>query len=152
MRKPGVVIAILFAAGAIAGVLLYNIAGSDDPDDVPEADGVLIDYERSGGFAGTYSHLVIEDDGTGTLDTEQGPSPEKNSEQIDLTDAELDELEDLVSDVDWGDLESEYMRGGVADAYMYVLIHDGVQVTTMDAAIPDELQPLISHLSGIIDS
>jgi hypothetical protein len=108
---------------------------------------VLIEYRRTGGFAGFDDHLVIYKDGSAVL-TRQDQQSEFSID----TDTML-RLQDLFSQADFSDLRSEYTPDRqVADVFEYVISYQGKRVRAMDTAVPPKLMPVIQALNQIIDT
>jgi Emfourin len=96
-----------------------------------------INFERTGGFMGM--HLAVE------VTTETLPPAEAN------------ELETLVDSAHFFDLPSSFKPStGGADRYQYKLtVERGDQfhtVETSESATPENLQPLIEHLTKVARS
>lgn len=109
--------------------------------------GPLIEYRRSGGFAGSNDRLVIEEDGRAIVT--------RNGRQIEFTvDAEtLEQLEAVFQEADYASLRREYLPAEQRSDYLdYVIAYKGQRVHTMDTAVPDELWPVIQSLNQIMDS
>jgi hypothetical protein len=107
----------------------------------------LVEYRRSGGIAGRDERLVVQTDGTARV-SRRGAV---------MSDFEMDadslaQLRSLLESIEFSSLRAEYLppRTG-ADLFEYVVVYRGRKVRTMDTAIPSELQPLISFLSGLLN-
>jgi hypothetical protein len=108
--------------------------------------GMLVEYHRSGGFAGLDDHLVIMEDGESILT--------RKSERYEFS---LDRdtvagLQSLFKDAAFSQLGTESLpsRQG-ADLFEYVVTYEGHTVRTMDGAVPPSLQPILEALDQIVE-
>jgi hypothetical protein len=108
--------------------------------------GMLVEYRRSGGFAGLDDHLVIMEDGESILT--------RRSERYEFS---LDRdtvggLQSLFEDAAFSQLGRESLpsRQG-ADLFEYVVTYEGHTVRTMDGAVPPSLQPILDALAQIVE-
>ena len=139
MRKRSL-ISTLTILLTLATLAACASASSSSPD-------VLIEYRRTGGFAGFDDHLVIYKDGNAILTRQEQQS------EFSISPDTLLHLEDLFSQADFSDLRSEYTPDRqVADVFEYVISYQGKRVRAMDTAIPPELFPLIQALNQIVDT
>lgn len=108
---------------------------------------VLLEYRRTGGFAGFDDHLVIYTDGSAVLTRQDRQS------EFPIAPESMQQLQDLISQADFGDLHREYLpERQSADVFEYIISYQGKSVRTMDTAIPPELIPLIHALNEIVDT
>ncbi len=113
------------------------------PADVPT--GPLIDYQRSGGFAGLQDHLVIQVDGSAQL-TRKGAE-----RRFSLSQAELEQLTAALEKARFAELREEYLPSTQgADLFDYVVTFRGHRVHTQDTAVPEALRPALNALNEII--
>ncbi len=96
-----------------------------------ERQPVLITYERSGGIAGITRSVTLSTD--------------------DLTEDRAAELRRLIDDAGFFDLPEEIAGdGSVADDFTYVIVVESgsnvASVTAADAAVPEDLRPLLDWL------
>lgn len=107
---------------------------------------VLVVYGRSGGFVGLDEQLVIDNSGQATL-------TRRTEETLFQVDSEsLDQLRQALADASFSQLDKTYLpevQG--ADRIEYSISYDGHTVRTMDGAVPEEVQPIISILNQIIE-
>lgn len=107
----------------------------------------LIEYRRSGGFAGWDDHLVVEKNGEAILT--------RKSERYEFTlDSDtINHLQTLFEEAKFSQLRKEYLpsRQG-SDLFEYVVIYKGHTVRTMDGAVPPSLQPILEALNQIVES
>jgi hypothetical protein len=110
---------------------------------------VLVDYQRSGGFAGFTDHLVIDNEGHSTLQRKNGAF------EFNLSAADLQQLRELFQQADFFNLADEYLPDNTgADLFTYIISY-GVSgrehtVRTMDTAVPSALMPVIIQLDKIV--
>jgi hypothetical protein len=108
---------------------------------------VLIEYRRTGGFAGFDDHLVIYTNGDAVLTRQDQQS------EFSISPDSMLKLQDLFSQADFGDLRREYLpERQSADVFEYVISYQGKSVRSVDTAIPPELIPLIQALNEIVDT
>ncbi len=107
----------------------------------------LIEYRRSGGFAGWDDHLVVEKDGEAVLT--------RKSERFEFTlnSDTTNRLQTLFEEAEFSQLRKEYLpsRQG-SDLFEYVVAYKGHTVRTMDGAVPASLQPILEALNQIVES
>ncbi|MCZ7575160.1 MAG: hypothetical protein M5U01_41960 [Ardenticatenaceae bacterium] len=107
----------------------------------------LIEYRRSGGFAGLDDHLVIQEDGKAILTRKTGRS------EFVLDDATMNQLRVLFDEAEFSKLRREYLpRRKGSDLFEYVMTHKGHTVRTLDTAVPESLQPILKVLNQIVES
>lgn len=121
-------------------ILVFSPAG-------PDRSPVLIEYSRTGGFAGFDDHLVLYEDGTGTVTRKESVRSVEISEPV---------IRDLLSHVtaaNFPSLHDNYPAPAEgADYFMYTLTYQGKTVTTEDTGIPPVLRPVITILNEIVES
>lgn len=107
----------------------------------------LIEYRRSGGFAGLDDHLVITRSGE--------PILTRKSERLEVT---LDSdtvryLQLLFEEAGFSHLRGEYLpsRQG-SDLFEYVVTYEGHTVRTMDGAVPPSLQSVLEALNQLVET
>ena len=135
----------LLAVAATA--LLYGCdeEGSAGSTATQQPGGPLVVYERAGGIAFTAQRMVIDEDGSATVEVE---GPGKIGAEFDLSDAELDELRGLL---DAATLESPPEPSGCADCYAYSIEHDGRTASFDQTSFPPGAEPLVAFLSKLVD-
>jgi heat shock protein HslJ len=107
----------------------------------------LIEYSRTGGFAGFDDHLVLSSDGSGTVTRKetarsvQVPEPVMRELSAHLIGAEFQSLDDWYPAPEEG-----------ADFFTYSLTYQGKTVMTEDTGIPAVLVPIINILDEIVES
>jgi hypothetical protein len=107
--------------------------------------GPLVVYERAGGIAFTAQRMVIDEDGSATVEVE---GPGKIGAQFDLSGAEIDELRGLL---DGATLESPPEPSACADCYAYSLEHDGRTASFDQTSFPPGTEPLVAFLSKLVE-
>lgn len=106
----------------------------------------LVEFWRTGGFAGMNDHLQIFSDGTATL------TRKEYTVSFVLTDAELEQVRQLLDASGFTGLSPEYHAPpGSADLFLYQVRAQGRTVLAEDTAVPPTLQPLIGALTSIVN-
>ncbi|MBC8255556.1 MAG: hypothetical protein H8E35_16210 [Ardenticatenia bacterium] len=107
----------------------------------------LIEYRRSGGFAGLDDGLVIKGNGEATLT--------RKSERYEFTlDSDtISRLQTIFEEAEFSQLRKEYppSRQG-SDLFEYVVTYKGHTVRTMDGSVPPSLQHILEALNQIVES
>ncbi|MEM4217723.1 MAG: hypothetical protein QXZ09_06840 [Candidatus Methanomethylicaceae archaeon] len=106
----------------------------------------LIEYCRSGGFAGLDDRLVIKKSGEATLIRKSQHS------EFTLNGDTMKRLQALFEEANFSQLRKEYLpsRPG-ADLFEYVVTYRGHTVRTMDGAVPPSLVPVVEALNQIVE-
>lgn len=156
-RLAAILLAVAAAAGAVAcgGDDATDGAGTTPPggagttssggDETTASGGALVVYERAGGIAFTAQRMVIEQDGSATVDVE---GPGGVGADFDLADAELEKLRALLAAAT---LESQAEPSGCADCYVYRIDHAGDSATFDQVSYPPGAEPLVAFLSEIVE-
>ncbi len=106
---------------------------------------VLVDYERSGGFAGMLDHLVIDANGHATLTRRSG------AREFDLSRDQLNQIETVFQVSGFASISENSMPGTVPpDAFTYAITYRGHRVKTADSAVPNQLQPVLEALNRLL--
>jgi len=109
--------------------------------------GVLVDYRRSGGFAGLDDHLIIDSSGQATL------TRQTQRYEFALDSDTVDRLVALLDSVGFSKLCGEHLPSHQgSDLFEYVVTYEGQTVRTMDIAVPESLQPVLELLNQIVES
>ena len=107
---------------------------------------MLVEYRRSGGFAGLDDHLVIMGSGESILT--------RKSERYEFTldHSAVADLRSLFKDAEFSQLGPESLpsRQG-SDLFEYVVTYERYAVRTMDGAVPPSLQPILEALDQIVE-
>lgn len=104
----------------------------------------LIDYRRTGGFAGLDDHLSVEHAGRARL-TQRAAS--RNGQLGPKTQRRLARV---LKTADFAHLDSRYEpRQPVPDALSYRITHHGKTVQSSDTAVPEALRPTLEILDDI---
>ncbi|MBU4224327.1 MAG: hypothetical protein KKC71_00700 [Chloroflexi bacterium] len=108
---------------------------------------MLIEYRRSGGFAGLDDHLVIKKNGEAAL------TRKSQRYEFTLDSDAINRLQTLFEEASFSQLRKEYLpsRQG-SDLFDYVITYKGHTVRTMDGAVPPSLQPILETLNQIVES
>lgn len=107
----------------------------------------LIEYRRSGGFAGLEDHLVINKSGEAVL------TRKSERHEFTLDNDTVNRLQTLFKDVEFSQLRKEYLpsRQG-SDLFEYVVTYEGHTVRTMDGAVPPSLQSVLEALNQLVET
>ncbi len=118
---------------------LFGCTTAPSPD-------ALIEYRRSGGFAGLDDHLVIEEEGEATL------TRQLEHYEFTLDKDTMNQLQALFEEAEFSQLQQEYLpsRQG-SDRFEYQVTYKGYTVRTMDGAVPSPLQPILEALNRIVE-
>lgn len=135
MRHQSFFIVIVVLAGWLAGC-----TGTT-------SSGILVEYRRSGGFAGLDDRVVIQVNGQATL------TRKAEHYEFVLDRDTMNQLQALFDDAEFSKLRREYLpsRQG-SDLFEYVVMYKGHTVRTMDTAVPEALWPVLELLNQIIES
>lgn len=111
------------------------------------ASGILIEYRRTGGFAGLDDHLVINMNGQATL------SRKVEHYEFVLDRDTMNQLQTLLDNAEFSKLRREYLppRKG-SDFFEYMITYKGHTVRAIDTAVPEALWPILELLNQIIES
>ena len=107
--------------------------------------GIVVEYERTGGFAGFQDRMIIWDDGKVTLNR-KGMRTEFTVD----TDTVM-QLLDALKQTDFAKLSRQptpKVQG--ADLFEYAITYRRITVRAVDTAIPTELGPVIEILNRIV--
>ncbi|MDD1715758.1 MAG: META domain-containing protein [Methanolinea sp.] len=122
--------------------ILWFVQGT--PDDIEERTA-LVEFRRTGGFAGFSDHLVVYTDGSASL------TRKEYSTGFSLTSENLVELEDLLTNSGFSSLDPEYRAApGSADLFTYEITYEGRTVLAEETAVPESLIPVIEALFGLV--
>lgn len=107
----------------------------------------LIEYRRSGGFAGRDDHLIIEKNGETTL------TRKAERYTFTLNSDLINHLQNLFVEANFFQLRKEYLpaRQG-SDLFTYEITYQGHTVQTMDGAIPPSLNLILEALNQIVEN
>jgi hypothetical protein len=106
---------------------------------------VLVEYDRSGGFAGMSDHLVIDANGHATLARRTG------AREFDLSRDQLSQVEAVFQASGFAGIDENSMPKTVPpDAFTYVITYQGHRVKTADSAVPSQLQPVLEALNRLL--
>jgi hypothetical protein len=142
MKKWLVVLGLLI----IAIIMLSGCLGSKTPPvSRPPAPALLVDYYRTGGFAGFNDRLVIFDNGVAVV------SGKDINREIELNQSDIDRINMIFNTSQFSMLEGNYSaRRGHVDVIKYSISYHGKTVNAEDSAIPPSLQPVIDELNRIM--
>jgi hypothetical protein len=109
------------------------------------APALLVDYQRTGGFAGVNDRLIIFDNGVAVISSRAG------SKEILLNQTELDRISSIFKEGQFSMLDENYTsHADGADFMQYSISYYGKTVRTEDTAIPPSLVPIIEEMNIII--
>ena len=132
---------VLLAAAALSGCLGIKTP----PVSRPAPPAVVVDYQRTGGIAGSEDRLVIFDNGVAVI------SQKTDSTEILLNQSDLERITAIFTDAQFSLLQGNYTaRRGAADYFRYTISYHGKTVIAEDSAIPPSLQPVIAGLNRIL--
>lgn len=130
---------ILDESGRVALVFSPGIA------DEPDAEEPLVEFWRTGGFAGMNDHLVIYPDGTVSL------TRKEYSSSFSLEEPDLEALVALFEESGFMNLAPQYPAPpGSADLFIYQICWQGKTVVAEDTMIPEGLQEIIGVLTALV--
>jgi hypothetical protein len=130
----------------IALVVVSGCLGSKTPPvSRPQAPAVLVDYYRTGGFAGFDDRLVIFDNGVAVV------SSKSVNQEIEINKTDIDRIVSLFNQSQFWMLEGNYSaRHGSVDLIKYTISYHSTTVNAEDTVVPSSLQPVIDELNRIL--
>jgi hypothetical protein len=129
---------------ALTSTLSTSIVRADDCDG--GSPSTLVEYRRTGGFAGFRDDLVIDTAGHAVITRRFGGSAE-----FDLDQGTLDELVAALDAAGFPENAGEYLSPGVvSDGFTYVVTYRGATIRTETTAEPDFLKPALKLLDSIV--
>ena len=132
---------VLLAVVALSGCLGIKTP----PVSRPAPPAVVVDYQRTGGIAGSEDRLVIFDNGVAVI------SQKTASTEITLNQSDLEQITGIFTEAQFSLLQGNYTaRRGAADYFRYTISYHGKTVIAEDSAIPPSLQPVIAELNRIL--
>ena len=134
----------LLALAAVA--VAAGCGGDDETITDPEPLGPLVVYERAGGIAYTAQRMEIDEGGAATVVVE---GPGEIGAEFELTDAELEELRELLAGADL-ERPSEGPTG-CADCYVYRIEAEGDTASFDQTNYPPGTEPLVAFLSDLVE-
>jgi heat shock protein HslJ len=122
--------------------ILHFVKGAPD---TREEKSVLVEFTRTGGFAGFNDALTIYQDGSAVV------TRKEFTREITLTADELSTIRQLLQDASFGSLQADYPPAAPgADYFTYTVTYEGKTVTAQDTGVPESLQPLIEALGTLV--
>ena len=122
--------------------ILHFVKGAPD---TREEKSVLVEFTRTGGFAGFNDALTINQDGSAVV------TRKEFTREITLTADELSTIRQLLQDASFGSLQPEYPPAAPgADYFTYTVTYEGKTVIAVDTGVPESLQPLIEALGTLV--
>jgi len=107
--------------------------------------GILVDYHRTGGIAGTNDRLVVFDNGVAVISGKSG------STEVLLNQTDLALISVLFNQSQFSQLQAQYSAPrGSADLMTYTISYHGKTVTAEESAVPPSLVPIIADLNHIL--
>ena len=132
-------------------LLIYNAQGTEilhfekGAPDTRDEKSVLVEFTRTGGFAGFNDEITIYQDGSAVV------TRKEFTREITLTADELSTIRQLLKDASFGSLLTEYPPAAPgADYFTYTVTYEGKKVTAQDTGVPESLQPLIEELGTLV--
>ena len=112
---------------------------------LPGRPAVLVEYWRTGGFAGVDDHLTVYENGQAILTYKGG------QKDFVLQRDQVQRLIQLLDEAKFGSLKKEYIPGNTCcDLFEYRISYKGHTIRTMDTAVPNVLQPILDSLNEIV--
>jgi hypothetical protein len=132
-------------AGCIAVALLVGCGDDDQAPDQLRSE-TLVTYERSGGIASVPERLMLEEDGSATV--EAGVDGDRGS--FELEGDELDQLRAELEAADFDAIEQPPQPSGCADCYVYEIVYHGATISYDEADPPPaSVATVVAHLGEI---
>lgn len=137
---------MIYVVLIIALVGVSGCLGSKTPPvSRPHAPAVLVDYYRTGGFAGFDDRLVIFDNGVAVV------SSKTVNQEIEINKTDIDRIVTLFNQSQFSMLEGSYSaRPGSTDLIKYTISYHNKTVNVEDTVIPPSLEPVINELNRIL--
>jgi hypothetical protein len=138
------------AIGPTATDTVFPKAGEEEVSEEPTAtdaisSGLLIEYHRSGGFAGFDDYLTVDANRKVTLTRKAGHY------EFVLDQKSFEQLLQQLDQAEFPSLEREYLPANTCcDLIEYIITYGGHTVQTMDTAVPESLQPILDSLNEMI--
>jgi Heat shock protein len=113
--------------------------------DSEERDLPVIEFSRTGGFAGFNDNIAVYPDGSAVV------TRKETIARISLPDGTLQQLYTLFDDASFDELDDSYPAATPGNDYFsYTLVYNEKTVTTEDTGVPAVLEPIIRILGEII--
>jgi hypothetical protein len=137
---------VVFGLFIVTLIMVSGCLGSKTPPvSRPQTPAVLVDYYRTGGFAGFNDRLVVFDNGVAVI------SGKNVNYEIDLNRSDVDRISQVFNTSQFSMLEENYSaRHAGVDLIKYTISYHGKTVTAEDTAIPPSLQSIIDELNRIL--
>jgi len=143
--RKGLVPLLIIVVVVLVGTGCLGKDAPASPGHAPPA--LLIDYHRTGGFAGVDDHLLLFDNGAGLVSTRSV------TREFQVNRSELERLDQIFRQAAFDSLQDTYTSpGGGADFMSYRITYGNKTIVTEDTVIPYTLQPVIRELNAIITS
>ncbi|CAG0946511.1 hypothetical protein ANRL1_03059 [Anaerolineae bacterium] len=113
---------------------------------VPTTAGALVEYHRTGGIVGFNDNLIVNSDGKATLTRRTGKF------EFTLAEDQVKQIQTAFQSANFTALREPPSKLLVPDELSYLIIFQGKQFKTSDTTMPNELQPVLALLNGIIDT
>ncbi len=138
--------AALFTGCLVLCVLVSGcLGGRESPQPAEEPPVILVDYQRTGGFAGFDDRVVIFDNGVALVSTKTSIT------EITLSQEDLGRIRELFAAARFGELEAQYTSAREsADLLQYSITYKGKIVQTEDTVIPPQVLPVIEEMDRLI--
>ena len=132
---------LIIAMGMVSGCL----GSKTPPVSRPSTPSVLVDYYRTGGFAGFNDRLVIFDNGIAVI------SGKTVNHEIELNQTDLNRIVMIFNTSQFTKFDGNYSaRPGSVDLIKYSIRYQNKTVNVEDTAIPSLLQPVIDELNRVL--
>jgi len=148
-KSGGIFIKKWWVIGVVLIITLVVVSGclgsKTPPVSLPHTPAVLVDYYRTGGFAGFNDRLVIFDNGVAVV------SSKTVNQDIEINKTDIDRIVTLLNQSQFSLLEGNYSaHHGSVDLIKYIISYHSMTVIAEDSAIPPALQPVIDELNRIL--
>ncbi len=149
-RNPLDVRVLRFGLPLVALLALAAGCGSKDSSTSttkPGAQPALVTYVKSGGIAGIYEKVVVDESGKATVS--QGLPSTAKVKSFSLSDAELSALR---RSLDAAELASQKNASpqGCADCFVYDITYNGTHFRGDEATLPAQVKLAVTQLNALI--
>ena len=129
------------------GVILIALSQILASRGARSTEGVLLEYQRTGGIAGLDDRLVVQADGKAKLTRRDEGS------EFELTSSQISTLRQQLEESEFRSLKRIYKPETQGrDLFEYELTYRGHTVRASDGAIPEALRPVLDSLNAIVQA
>jgi hypothetical protein len=147
MRIAAIGAALLVPAAALAGCGSSSDTSTTGTSGDPGSPQALVVYVKSGGIAGIYEKLVVDESGRATVS--QGLPSRAKVGTFSLSQPEVAALRHTL---DAANLESQQNASpqGCADCFVYDITYAGHHFRGDEATLPAQVKPAVTSLNALI--